>query len=278
MKTGFRGATVVAGVAAFLLMVSGIAHAAPGDNGPLSAPNLHKPNLAESTARSVTLHWTDRSDNEQGFRVYRLKVSGSWVLVADVATRNMPGMNDFYTATDTDTSMSAQCYQVVAYNAANTATSATQCTVRPDPNRFPQVVSASAVQWFGLTSVSGAAGPLRNRPLFSSHLVYSDRVFGVNLDWDEDGPSLWRVEGQAGTQIMWGESVALKVWGGGWLTYGDDNVGVELELSDTPIFEWYIVNGQPGEPMTGADFALWNRRSGSYLKWGQQQYGVNLVI
>jgi hypothetical protein len=264
--------------AAIVLAGAGAAQAAPGDNGPLTAPGMEKPQFTESTAKSVTVHWIDRSDNEQGFRLYRLGVSGAWKLVADVPTHNMAGIAEYYTAQDTDTSMSAQCYTVDVYNAANTARSNMQCTVRPDPVRFPQSPSKNAPQWFGLTSVSGAAGQLQNRPLFNENLVYREQTFGVNLDWVEDDPALWTVQGQAGPQVLWGEAVALRVSGGGWLRYGTQTWGVNLQLSNTPVFEWYIVGGQPGQPMTGSDFALWNRTAAHYLIWGQQQYGVNLSI
>jgi hypothetical protein len=273
-----RGIVITVAAATVLLGLADAAHAAPGDNGPLAAPSLEKPQFGESTAQSVTLHWIDRSDNEQGFRLYRLTVHGTWVLVADVATHNMAGITEYYSVKDTDTSMSAQCYQVKAYNAGNTSASGLQCTVRPDPVRFPQYLTSSATQWRGLTSISGGTGELRNPGLYSSNLVYSERVFGVNLDWHEDGTSVWTVQGQAGPEVMWGEAVALRVLGGGWLRYGTQTWGVDLQLSDTPVYEWYILGGQPGQPMGGTDFALWNRAASGYLVWAQQSYGVNLGI
>ena len=76
---------------------------------------------------------------------------------------------------------------------------------------------------------------------------------------------------------MAGEKVALRVWGTGWLKYGVQTWGVDLQPSDTPVYEW-VVAGQsaPGTTLDGQDFALWNTATQDYLVRGHQTWGVGL--
>jgi hypothetical protein len=97
----------------------------------------------------------------------------------------------------------------------------------------------------------------------------------VNLDWTA-GSALWKIVAQGGPKLMRGQAVALKVWGGGWLRYGHQTYGVDLQLSDTPVYEWYVLGGQPGSPILGPDFALWNSAAKDYLVEGGQLWGVDL--
>ena len=64
---------------------------------------------------------------------------------------------------------------------------------------------------------------------------------------------------------MYGEAVALRVWGGGWLEYGHQDWGVDLQLSDTPSYEWYVLGETPGWDIDGGEFALWNSAAHDYL-------------
>ena len=77
------------------------------------------------------------------------------------------------------------------------------------------------------------------------------------------------------------EAVALRVWGGGWLKFSTSVCCIDLELPDTPSYEWYILGGTPGEPLNlspnGNDtFAIWNSVNKDYLvRWGRE-FGVDL--
>ncbi len=75
---------------------------------------------------------------------------------------------------------------------------------------------------------------------------------------------------------MRGQAVALRVWGGGWLKYGNETWGVDLVLSDTPSYEWYVVGGTPGIPIDNGPWALCNNAAHDYLVYGDQTWGVNL--
>jgi hypothetical protein len=84
---------------------------------------------------------------------------------------------------------------------------------------------------------------------------------------------------------MKGEAVAIKVWGGGWLKYGHQTWGVDLQLSPTPVYEWYAIGlqGDISESTRagydlgdGGTFALWNSAAQAYLVHGDQTFGVDL--
>lgn len=248
-------------------------------SGPLTAPGLA---TLQATASSVTVQWSDRSNNELGFRVFRRDLTGVWQLVYQVASRDVRGSGSTYSWVDTSTDLSGQCYQVAAYNANEVGPSAEDCTVRPDPSRFPLLVPGYAPEWSGLSDTNDGTGVLMNADNHQQ-LRYADRTFGPNLEWANS--SLWRIEAQGGPHLMKGEAVAIKVWGGGWLAYGNETFGVDLQLSPTPVYEWYAV-GKRNDPSdsswAGSDledgwtFALWNSSARAYLIAGYQTWGVSL--
>jgi hypothetical protein len=249
--------------------------------GQVNFPGL---NPLEPTQSSVTVRWYDRSNNEEGFRIYRRNIQGNWQLVNDTPTKNMADDKGDYSWVDTDQSMSGQCYVVTAYNSTNSGSSGEECTVRPDPSRFPQQVAGAAPQWIGLSNSNDGTGPLQNFQFAGFQLKYGHQTLGVDLTWEE-GTSLWKVEAQGGPHLMKGQAVALRVWGGGWVKYGNQTWGVDLQLSDTPSYEWYAIgiHGDPSEdPFAGHNledaggFALWNRAAQAYLVHGHQTWGVDL--
>jgi hypothetical protein len=232
------------------------------------------------TARTVTVRWYDRSTNELGFKVYRRDLSGNWQLVYQVPTRAMAGGGD-YSWVDTSTNLSGQCYMIAAYNGWGSGDTGEECTVRPDPSRFPQNVASAAPQWRGLSDSNDGTGALIQGQ-DDSNLRYGDQTWGVNLVWGSS--SLWRVEAQGGPRLMKGQAVALRVWGGGWLKYGTQTFGVDLQLSDTPVYEWYAIgqqfdaseNAWAGTGLTYGGFALWNSSAQAYLVRGYETWGIDL--
>jgi hypothetical protein len=249
-------------------------------SAPVAVPGTYG---LQATASSVTVQWSDRSNNEQGFVVYRRDLAGNWQIVDQVPTRDMAGTGAVYTWVDTSTDLSGQCYMIAAYAGLVSSTTNEQCTVRPDPSRFPQVVGSYAVQWSGLSDSNDGTGQLVDTNL-EQDLLYGDQTWGVNLTWGVN--SLWRVEAQGGPHLMKGQAVALKVWGGGWLKYGHEDWGVDLQFSSTPVYEWYAIGIQgdssestlAGYPLTDAGtFALWNSSAQAYLVHGHQTLGVSLA-
>jgi hypothetical protein len=260
-------------------------------SGPLNPPGLY--NL-QATASSVTVKWYDRSNDELGFKVFRRDLSGNWQLVDQIGSRDVIGSGNQtgdYSWVDTSTNISGQCYKIAAYNTVNSGYTAEECTVRPDPSRFPQTVAVTVPSWTGLSAVNDGTGILANVGIGSlsnlgpgQYLQYGEqRWAGANLTWGNS--SLWKVEAQGGPHLMKGQAVALRVWGGGWLKYQDQTWGVSLGLSDTPVYEWYVI-GRENDPSkrtwAGADltdggtFALWNSTAKSYLVPGYQAFGVGL--
>jgi hypothetical protein len=249
-------------------------------SGPVTAPGLSP---LRATAASVTVSWSDRSTDELGFKVFRRDLAGNWRLVDQVATRDVRGTGDDYTWVDTSTDLSGQCYQIAAYNTIASGDTDEECTVRPDPSRFPLLVPY-AQEWSGLSDTNDGTGALLNIDN-NQQLQYADGTFwhGVNLKWGNS--SLWRIEAQGGPRLMKGQAVALKVWGGGWLAYGNQTWGVDLQFSPTPVYEWYAIgrrNDASDSSWAGSDledggtFALWNSSAHAYLLASYQTWGVSL--
>ena len=230
----------------------------------------------QTSQKAVVVNWYDRSTDERSFIVYRRDAAGNWQNVYEVPTRDETGQGDDYSWVDTDTNQSGQCYMIAAVGTWGSGDTGEECTVRPDPAQFPQSFPSSSRQWFGLSGNNGGTGPLQTatRESYTS-LIWSNETFGVNLGWSE-GNSLWKVQAPGGHEVMYGEKVALRVWGGGWLKYGHQTWGVDLQLSDTPSFEWYIIGAPPGDQVDSEEFALWDSGANDYLVFGHQTWGVDL--
>ena len=225
---------------------------------------------------AVTIDWYDRSTDEQKFVLYRRTATGAWQDIYEVPTHSVAGVGDNYSYVDTSRSLSGQCYMIAAVNQNGGGDTGEECTVRPDASRFPQSVPSSVVQWAGLSNVNDGTGNLQTTTRLSyTSLTWANQTFGVDLDWSES-PALWKIEAQGGPHLMDGQAVALRVWGGGWLEYGNETWGVDLVLSDTPSYEWYVLGGPAGASLNGGPFALWNSAADDYLVYGDETFGVNL--
>jgi hypothetical protein len=241
---------------------------------PPLAPGLYP---LQPSPLAVTVRWYDRSTDEQKFVLYRRDQHGAWQAIYEVPTHNVASADGDYSYVDTDRSISGQCYMIAAVNDNGAGYTQEECTVRPDPSRFPQSVPSKAVQWYGLTSVNDGTGDLANWARSNSYkeLIHANQWFGVDLDWSQH-PTLWKIEAQGGPHVMKGQAVALRVWGGGWLKHGNQTWGVDLVLSSTPAYEWYVLSGQPGSPIDSGKFALWNSAARDYLVAAHQTWGVDL--
>ena len=233
----------------------------------------------QATSGAVTVGWTDASVGEVGFVVYRRDASGAWQAVQQIRTRNSASTGDGYSWVDGSTSPSGQCYMVAATNSIGPGNSAEECTVRPDPSRFPQTVPAGAIEWTGLSGTNDGTGKLAylaSTPGVPTNLVYGDERFGVDLQWVGQ-PADWTIQTQGGPHLMDGQAVALEAAPGKWLAYGHETYGVDLVYSSAPSYEWYVVGGAPGSPLSSnGQFALWDSASGRYLVWESQTFGVDL--
>lgn len=130
----------------------------------------------------------------------------------------------------------------------------------------PSVVPPGAAQWSGLSSVNNGTGTLLNHNN-NQNLFHNHSTLGVDLDF-QSGPSLWRVQSANGSaNLVKGQQVALRVWGGGWLKTGSPVFGIGLEMNlDTPAYQWYVLGGGAlGDPLNNGTFALWNSVQNDFL-------------
>jgi hypothetical protein len=250
-------------------------------SGPLIRPDA--PTL-QTAARSVQVYWLDNTNNELSFAVEKRDVWGNWVSVYQTPTRSTANVAaDVYSWVDNDTSMSGQCYRIVNKNNVSPNFSMPSCTVRPDPNRFPQTVPPSVLEWTGLPTNNDGVNYMFNS-VEMAYLMYTPKTLGVDLDFDSDSSqSVWKIEGQAfgDLQLMKGQAVALRAWGGGWLHTGSPTFGIGLDLDmNTPRYEWYVLDGNPfnvGGKIEGT-YALWNSvRQDFLIVPGNESAGPGLV-
>jgi hypothetical protein len=228
---------------------------------------------------SVVVRWFDRSDNASEFKVYKRNAAGSWTTVATVP--KVVGDNDFlYQWMDTAKNISGQCYRVAARTVHETEASAqAQCTVRPEG--FPTGQVDSYKKWFGLSGKNQGLGQLRREDIQSDqHLITQHQRFGVNLGLGRgqggDNLKLQRT-GNNPEPLMVGEKVAMRVWGAGWVKYGSQSFGINLQLSSTPSYEWYVLGDEIGRPISEQRIALWNSKAKAFLVPGSRTWGVQLV-
>lgn len=94
-------------------------------------PGASNPSIASKTGTSVTVGWTDNSDNEDGFRLKREEyINGSWAADQIVATADP----DITSATDdTVTPGTEYRYRVEAHTEHTSATSSTVTATTDDP-------------------------------------------------------------------------------------------------------------------------------------------------
>jgi hypothetical protein len=232
----------------------------------------------QASAQAVNVRWYDRSTTEQKFVVYKRGLNGAWEVIDQVPTRSMAGESGNYSYLDTDHSVSGQCYMMAAVaESSGAGYTQEECTVRPDPSRFPQTDPASTEKWWGLNNANDGTGELYNSAEgLGGNLTNENQTFGVDLDWSYNA-GLWKIEAQGGPQVMRGQAVALRVWGGGWLKYGNETYGISLVLSDTPSYEWYVLGSTPpGSKISWERFALWNSAAKDYLVAGHRSIGASL--
>jgi hypothetical protein len=229
----------------------------------------------QASAYDVVVSWRNRADNATSFTVYRLDIAGNWQALYQVAKYGA-GSGEVYSWTDTNTVLSGQCYMVAAVNASGASDSQEECTVRPDGGQFPLgTLPHGTQQWYGLSGANDGTGTLQSAARAMNSLVWSNETFGVNLAWTSKA-ALWKVQAQDGPNAMYGEAVALRVWGGGWLEYGNQTFGVDLQLTSTPVYQWYILGETPGNTVDSNEFALWNSAAKDFLVEGHQTFGVDV--
>lgn len=114
-------------------------------------------------------------------------------------------------------------------------------------------------------------------------LIYGSQQYGINLVWDDPDPATPSISfvplSGATTPILYGERVAIHVRGGGYLRYGERDNGINLNWSDTPVYEWRLRGDSPPSnapvDLTKA-VGLFNIRHNDYLFYDPRRRGINL--
>jgi hypothetical protein len=131
----------------------------------------------------------------------------------------------------------------------------------------------------GAELLSGRQVTLRNEVINSS-VRYGEREYGINLVWDQAADlanvSFHRAPG-AGGPVTFGEHLAVRVDGGGFVRYQDREYGINLVWSQTPVFEWELTGGAFGSPVRLTSLVgLFSRLHGEHVVYGEREYGINL--
>jgi len=112
---------------------------------------------------------------------------------------------------------------------------------------------------------------LKNR-IIVRYLQHEEQKFGVNLGWTDDATNQtgqhvarWFFTKKNGKQepILYGETIALANGGEpSFLKFEHRTVGINLGWSDLPSFEWMLLGGKIGTPVSTQDWlAIYNSKS-----------------
>ncbi|MBK8214397.1 MAG: hypothetical protein IPK71_11665 [Myxococcales bacterium] len=142
--------------------------------------------------------------------------------------------------------------------------------------------------------VTGSSGDLVSDDAFDlqsvvsgSSLTYKRQgtLGGINLGWDTKHGDYVTIKRQAGSgPVKYGEPVAIRVRrgnDGNYIRYSRRDLGINLDWSSSPVYEWRIKGGQDGQPVkAGAVIAIVStvekdslvycyRKNGAWLKWSK---------
>jgi hypothetical protein len=132
----------------------------------------------------------------------------------------------------------------------------------------------------GSSVVPGVTAYRLDNRTAGSALVYGQRDFGINLVWgSSSGPVNVRFERPSTSPnhgpLQFGEPLAVRISGGGYVRYKVRTFGINLDWSSTPVFDWGIYGGT-GTIRTGASVSLYNRTESDHLVHARRTFGINL--
>jgi hypothetical protein len=133
----------------------------------------------------------------------------------------------------------------------------------------------------GTPGISLGESYLLKNVTVGKHVGYGSREYGINLIWDSPLPideGNVRFESRGGRgPLSPGQPVAVFVKGGGYLYYKTRKYGINLEFSRTPIYEWQVQAGAPGDPIQlRTKVSLYNTKIQEYVVYCKREYGINL--
>ncbi len=118
-------------------------------------------------------------------------------------------------------------------------------------------------------------------------LQHEKQRAGINLGWTDDAePSTaakvrrWFLNRREGSSepITYGEPVALGNGGSpSYIRYKTRSMGINLDWSDAPIFEWRLMGGKVGSPVkTGEYLGIYNDASKEFLIYFDRTAGGDI--
>ena len=153
---------------------------------------------------------------------------------------------------------------------------------RFDPNNPPHPLVPKA-------QFSGPAD--RNYNLKNSRtrkfLQWEEQTFGINLGWTDNAEPATAVKvarwflarpGTSATPVRYGELVAPGYGiSPSFIKYEERTVGINLGWSDSPVFEWKLLGGPIGRPVSSGDLlAIYNQRAGDCLIYFDRTVGGDI--
>lgn len=118
-------------------------------------------------------------------------------------------------------------------------------------------------------------------------LQWEEQSVGINLGWTDNAEpatavrvSRWFLTRQSSSQgpVRYGETIAL---GYGkdpsFIRYEDRTFGINLGWSDSPVFEWKLLGGRAGQPVSSGDWlAIYNKRAADCLIYFDRTVGGDI--
>lgn len=130
----------------------------------------------------------------------------------------------------------------------------------------------------GATTLEDGSGYDVQNSISKNFLGYkSQGTFGgINLGWLPAKSGSVSFKKQGGGTINYGDAIAIKVEGGGFIQYKSRDYGINLNWSKDPVYEWRIDGGSG--PVKLGVIKLFNtvakdnvtycwRKNGAWLKW-----------
>lgn len=119
-----------------------------------------------------------------------------------------------------------------------------------------------------------------NNLTIGKYVGYGRREYGVNLVWDatlpiDDGNIRFESRGGSGP-LQLGQPIAVFVKGGGYLHYKERKYGINLEYSQTPMYQWEFRGTGTGPVRLKTSVSLYNSVSRDYVVYCRRDYGINL--
>jgi len=118
-------------------------------------------------------------------------------------------------------------------------------------------------------------------------LQWEEQTFGINLGWTDNASAATAVKvsrwfftrpNHDPSPIRYGESVALGYGvNPSYIHYVDRTVGINLDWSTAPRFEWKLLGGRHGDPVRSGDWlAIYNQKARDCLIYFDRTAGGDI--